>query len=859
MAGWSTRATMPTAAADIMLAATSAGVIYALCGLTAYSSDGSVTATYTSAHRSYDPTTNTWTARASFPGVARQGIAYVNAGSVNLAFGGRDKNGFMSNETAQVWSYSTSGNTWTAKAALPAGAMDDATAVWDGSNTVHVVGGSLNGTYYDAIQKYSISGNSYTTLTLPSSNGYGWYADNATVSGGSIHGAYQGVGYTANPAQYGYMNLTTGSFTAYSTQSYAFYCNLAGAYGNKHYYFDGQYSEVLGYRDYTVSPYTFVESGKRTASPTSYSSRAMKLVQQYIYTIGGFTSTGNSGAWPVSGRVDRYDLVFPTAPTGLSPANGSTINNDLATLGVTVASNGEYVNEVWQVARDSAFSTGLRTFYDLDANGNKNYVISGAITEKIPAGASELYQGTWYIRTKGMNGGDSTPWTAVNSFTVSHPPAASPTSPIGDTTLDWGTTGAVTLKWNTTDTSETDKQTAYQIIVEKNSDGTLLLDTGKVASETARSYAWSLPSANKDAQIRWKVRAWDTDDVVGAYSSYAVFRMSDKPTVAFTAPAEGEALTTGQPTFTWAVTASGGRAQASYRLRVFTTSDSLVHDTGVINSSVSSYTPSEQIIGVGSYYAVVDITDDRGLSGSGTVHFSTSFDLPISPSTSVDSGYYASLGYMAISWNDSVLDNSFVSYDVWRRIEGTADWTLLATYDTPAGNYEYHDYMAGSGVNYEYVVTQNALRFSQVAASSKADPGPVTAYGVSEQYWLINPSDETMNILLRSVTDDSFTDEYEQETMLIIGRGRHVDLGTRWGYAGSLTAKIRNSPDSTSLTPREIRLKLEILRSSTDVLFLRTPFGDSWQVGLKDLQFSRIAGVGINEFFDVSIPYFEVS
>ena len=48
------------------------------------------------------------------------------------------------------------------------------------------------------------------------------------------------------------------------------------------------------------------------------------------------------------------------------------------------------------------------------------------------------------------------------------------------------------------------------------------------------------------------------------------------------------------------------------------------------------------------------------------------------------------------------------------------------------------------------------------------------------------------------------------------------------------------------------------LANSGDTLYLRTPFGDVYQVSAGQIQVERIAGTGANEFVNMTIPYLEL-
>jgi hypothetical protein len=60
------------------------------------------------------------------------------------------------------------------------------------------------------------------------------------------------------------------------------------------------------------------------------------------------------------------------------------------------------------------------------------------------------------------------------------------------------------------------------------------------------------------------------------------------------------------------------------------------------------------------------------------------------------------------------------------------------------------------------------------------------------------------------------------------------------------------------VAPRLVKQNIEWLRQSGHDLFIRTPFGDVWEVYVNDLTVSNIAGTGTSEFVDISMPYMQV-
>lgn len=219
-----------------------------------------------------------------------------------------------------------------------------------------------------------------------------------------------------------------------------------------------------------------------------------------------------------------------------------------------------------------------------------------------------------------------------------------------------------------------------------------------------------------------------------------------------------------------------------------------------------------------------------------------------------DTTDFATDGYVRLEWDDTGVLVDFYSWRLYRRLAGDIVWEgpIYETTDNVA-SYTFDDYFANENVGVEWGLTQ----VTQVSSVQTEQPYTIISdTPASEDYWILHPTDETLNVRLYHVTEDTYHDEYEESMMLLIGRGRKKDQGTNFGVSGSLTADIR---DQSGETAKEQKAKLEALKESQSDLYLRTPFGQVWNVTLGQLEFTRTAGVGLREFGSMTIPYDEVA
>lgn len=554
---------------------------------------------------------------------------------------------------------------------------------------------------------------------------------------------------------------------------------------------------------------------------------------------------------------DSYDFTLhspPPAPVavGLLPANGSTVNTDIPVLAVKLAQSSiaypARVKARWQIASDAGFTTNLKVITEDDIA-----LDAGSTHSMLVPLVSQLTQGTWYIRARAVDefGGFSAAFSPTNQFTVSHPPGAINLVPGTDKTYIYGD-GNVTFTFQFVDTSPVDFLTSADIKIERNLDGTTVLDTGKI-SESDGIMTVAIPAAEKDVPLRWAVKLWDRDDVSGAWSPYSLFRVGDAPSVTVTGPSV--TVDNPQPTITWIDQFANARTQAAWRVMITATDGVIIYQTDwTVGTDLQHTLATPACKNDMTYFAYVFVRDSVGLESSDTEIFQTHWIPPAAPSVvTVDTSNYDNYGHVRVEWDRRDIDADFAAWRVYRRAQFSVSWELVVEAEGSYALYQAFDYLAGAGNTYDYAVVQVASRFATLVESIYV---PITVTPQGSSYWLLCPDDFGLSVKLPQTTADDFTDEYESQEMKLIGRGRHVDFGTRWGYNGQLTVEVW---DNDRMTAREARQAIERMKRSQFDLRLRNPFGDVIPVVASDIQASRISGVGEREFVTLTIPYLEIT
>ncbi len=460
----------------------------------------------------------------------------------------------------------------------------------------------------------------------------------------------------------------------------------------------------------------------------------------------------------------------------------------------------------------------------------------------------------------------------IQSFTVVLNPTATPVSPAAGAWFAWSGTDPYPFSATWTSNSS-GGQSAYQLVVERVSDGLVVVDSGKVLS-SATTASVNVGLTYKDTLLRWKVRVWDTYDSISPYTATRTMTLATPPTASILAPTQNQVLTTGTPSVSFTVGVSGARTinrvVASIWQGVTKVWEKSVTGTWA-NGQTILVTDSNTFLTNNTPYSYrVQVFDTQSLASLvATRDFSVSYTPPNAPgSLTVGFGNYDSLGYLSVSWSGASPDADFYSWEIEREdslldvntgsVLSVGGWVNIGSLyvNTPAGNV-FYDYTAPSGYRVRYRVRQVAFKFNTEVVSTYTTS--TTVDPVTGSYWLIagtNGATATVFTFQFSiVTGDQFTHEKESQTFVLMGRGRYNERGTDLGIKGTLQCQLRNTGGTTS---RQKKLALEAYRDAHLSASMRTPFGDQYRVVLGDISITRVAGVGREEFCDVAIPYEEV-
>ncbi|ANA85997.1 minor tail protein [Gordonia phage Demosthenes] len=638
-----------------------------------------------------------------------------------------------------------------------------------------------------------------------------------------------------------------------------------------------QVSRVNTFDDDTVD--TFV--GGLNASMTAGS----KSIYDSVIGKDSYTNLG-PGKWYVRVKGMDYREVQsdwgPTTsftithtalltPTLFNPASGSTKATPYGLRQASFATNptGErYVGAQWQFCQNNDFATGPVVSWTNNKEGRYNLGLVGYTSDpdptiepglngsKVSTDDPDQYlkQGTWFGRVRAVDvWGQTGPWSASHSFTVSHPPTVQDVWPSGGKAFD---DDAFPVRWKFGDAWVGDAQTAFQVIVRDGSNN-VIHDTGKVSSGfNTRKVV--IPDTFLEQTLNLAIKLWDKDDVESPWWT-GTFRLAKAPVITLNYPAPDEVVITGQPILSWSSVFSSGANQKSYHIAFINRATKTVeYKTSIIASAATTWNaPTVVLKNLQNYQLALTITDTNDLYTTLLRNFSTDYVRPPTIQCEAFVNTYEDEGYIDIMWPDVLVDPLFVEYRLYRkRVDiDFQDWEQIGTVTDP-NVFEFHDWSTSGEAVYKFGITQVVMLYGALVESLPDENGAHLAVRGSH-YWLIIPDHEELNTKVYNVTGDKSTRRVEMSQHVIIeGGGSRVNYGKPIGIEGSMTAQIRGG---SLYSAREFSLRLERIQFERGYCFLRDPFGNYTRIALGEIGESRVPGVGTNEYKDLEIPYIQVA
>jgi len=399
-------------------------------------------------------------------------------------------------------------------------------------------------------------------------------------------------------------------------------------------------------------------------------------------------------------------------------------------------------------------------------------------TQSAAVGGTDLYTSTLYypavppkvmarlpvVFTENKSGSGYNPtgyYAEARILLVNEPPHA---PSLVDSVGAFDATQDVTLQWSFSDPDPADTQSAYQLVITRESDGAVVYDTGKVASTTTSHTIPGGTLANGQ-RYRWTVRVWDSADQAGPYAPERTLVTSARPVAIIMAPTQDDEIVADPVLLVkWSISDPESRGQSAYRLRLIDTDGATVLDSGQVADATARAYQLRDLQHGQRYTIELTVWDGDGVaSDAATRTFITSFLPPPEPTATVEA--LEAWVRISIANNDAGAEVPVAGNDIYRRRVGeTGNGIRIAT-GVPVDGVAY-DYAVPSGVAYEYRVVAVGINGAPAASAWVAAP-VLNLTGA----WIHDPADPANTIRrFRVATDRSESWEPAAETLQFAGR-----------------------------------------------------------------------------------------
>lgn len=343
-----------------------------------------------------------------------------------------------------------------------------------------------------------------------------------------------------------------------------------------------------------ASPYTskwasgdVVLSG--TAWAVTYAGAALAWSTAYRARYRVKDSHGAYSSWS---SWTTFTPLQPAGPSTMSPKTTTPRLTDL-TPDLTIGNGTSFRNHEITVITGAAPGA---TMWTLTWGTDYANVTSKVVTY---AGTALTNGSTYYWRARiELNDGTITDWSAWQPFRMNGAPTApSGLTPTGGVVIS-DLTPDLTATFEDPDLDAGDTPLNADIEVADNATGTVVWTSSANTGFNADGVVtYAGPALTYETTYKWRARFRDAAGLVGAYSAWQVFKVSQPPSATLTTPADASTVIESTPTLDWAFSSPGGKAQYSYRVEIFDkgpvganyTDEQPVYDSLTVISSTTSH------------------------------------------------------------------------------------------------------------------------------------------------------------------------------------------------------------------------------------------------------------------------------
>ena len=445
-----------------------------------------------------------------------------------------------------------------------------------------------------------------------------------------------------------------------------------------------------------------------SGAPTSWSDTGTFADSKYAYRVRTWNSTGYSGYGPTSAAV----YTTPGAAANLVATK--QVNGD-----ISVAF--EFPN---------GWPYGTVALQD-NGSGSWVQVATGGATPIVHTAPSTGYAHTYRVVVTTPTGGLTSTSSLSNTVTL----LATPNPPTNLSSGVFDPTEALTVTWqhNPVDTTA---QTKYQVQWRKQGTTTWTTLTAVTSTASQHTFAADTFTASAPGSIEWQVKTWGQFATGSSFSATAVYLISRRPVMGFTAPAA--APQSGTITATWTYSDTEGSAQAGWRARLFVNAALVETRTG---STGLATTFSTVVADTSTVRVEGEVRDSDGMwsNTATTSTYTVAYALPAVPA--IDATFDPVAGVVTVQLGNNTSLPTVTSNRVLAD-DGQGGWRLVGT-TTPNG--AVIDKTPRPGTSNYRIETISNLPSIRTTTASVATPATnrfwfTSADGTTTLFAMANPS-----------------------------------------------------------------------------------------------------------------------
>ena len=282
----------------------------------------------------------------------------------------------------------------------------------------------------------------------------------------------------------------------------------------------------------------------------------------------------SNGAYSGWSAWRTFTPVQPIGPDNLTPRTTTPRLPNL-TPTLTVGNNAaQFKNEEIEVYPVGS-AVGYAPLWTKAAEG-VDYALTNSVARVYAGTALNWGQRPWWRARVKLSDGTWTQWSPLFEIRINASPnVPSAMSPTGGVVLT-DTTPQLRMNFSDPDQDQGDAPTQVTVEVRNNATDALVFSQSAVAvapgvGEDGQSYDHlvSTTALANETTYKWRAVFYDATGKIGLFSTYQVFKVSQPPSATGVDPTLGETVTDSTPELDWTFSSPGGKAQHSYRVRVF--------------------------------------------------------------------------------------------------------------------------------------------------------------------------------------------------------------------------------------------------------------------------------------------------